>query len=153
MSARLFCTHCRRLQNSMWSACCMRTQFQLVSNSSRGRAVCPWHRFRAYRVRADWVDQWGSPHSPAKHKAAVDKLTQLQLLKHSSSQRASRLDPRGIVFDLAYDGACPTCSLPVLLIQTPAAEMFNLCTPYTLTFRSSSRQPKLAVPGSLSRCG
>ena len=46
-----------------------------------------------------------------------------------------------------------THSLPVLLIQTPAAEMLNLYTPYTLTFRSSSRQPKLALPGSLSRCG
>ncbi|KAL0048027.1 hypothetical protein WJX82_006028 [Trebouxia sp. C0006] len=44
----------------------------------------------AHAIPADWIDQWGSPHSPAKHKAAVDKLTQLQLLKHSSSQRASR---------------------------------------------------------------
>ncbi len=40
------------------------------------RAVCRWHQFRAYPVHADWVDQWGSPHSVAKHKAAVDKLTQ-----------------------------------------------------------------------------
>lgn len=53
------------------------------------------------RVRADWLDHWASTHSPAKHKAAVDKLTQLQLLKHSSSQRASRLDLRGAVFDVA----------------------------------------------------
>ena len=46
-----------------------------------------------------------------------------------------------------------THSLPALLIQKPAAGMFNLYTPYTLIFRSSSRQPKLAMPGSLSRCG
>lgn len=73
-------------------------------------SMAPLHQFRAYRVHADWVDQWGSPHSPAKHKSAVDKLTQLRLLKHSSSQRASRLDPRGVVFDLFYDNARPICS-------------------------------------------
>ena len=58
---------------------------------------------------ADWLDQWGSPHSPAKHKAAVDKLTHLQVLKYSSSQRASRLNSRSAVFDLAREDVYPTC--------------------------------------------
>ncbi len=125
------------------------------------RAVCRWHHFRAYRVRADWVHQWGSPHSLAKHKAAVDKLTHLQLLKHSSSQRASRLDSRGAVFDLAmtvHTQTAPsddlmTQSLTDALTQATAAEMLNQYTPCILTFRSNSRQPRLAMPGSLSRCG
>lgn len=41
-------------------------------------------------IPADWLDQWASSHSLSKHKAAVDKLTQLQIVKLSGPQRAPR---------------------------------------------------------------
>ena len=41
-------------------------------------------------LNADWLDQWASSHSLSKHKAAVDKLTQLQIVKLSGPQRAPR---------------------------------------------------------------
>lgn len=42
----------------------------------------------ADQIPADWLDQWASQQSLTKHKAAVDKLTQLQIVKQRSSRNA-----------------------------------------------------------------
>ncbi|KAL3151427.1 hypothetical protein ABBQ38_012436 [Trebouxia sp. C0009 RCD-2024] len=44
-------------------------------------------------IPAEWLDQWASSQGQSKHLAAVDKLKQLQLLKHSGHQRTSGSAP------------------------------------------------------------
>ena len=40
----------------------------------------------------EWLEQWATPTALKKHEAAVDKLTQLQLLKQPTTQRGPRSD-------------------------------------------------------------
>lgn len=41
---------------------------------------------------SEWLEQWATPSAVKKHEAAVDKLTQLQLLKQPNAQRGPRSD-------------------------------------------------------------
>ena len=92
---------------------------------------------------AEWLDQWATPQAGRKHEAAVDKLTQLQLLKQSAPQRGPRQG-------LELSSACYGFLVQQLSLICPAGPP-TACMCCTLIFNNSSKQLRLESQVRTSR--